>query len=271
MSELIFHKLSELFPLLDGTDLDELVNDIKENGQIKSITLYEGQILDGRNRYLACQALGIVPNTQEYTGSDPFQFVVSKNLHRRHLTTSQRAMIAAEIATTRHGGDRVSEQARNSTLAPISQTKAAEALKVSVDSVKKAANIKKKSSPKIVQAVKDGKLTLHAAKKQGNQNPRKQPIGKSSPDTLNTDPNATDKRNLSLFIDKAGVTDLLFWSDNFREIANLYTSYIRSMPSFDYNGEDSRDAAKNARDTILRNTETIQEALGELKRELETS
>jgi hypothetical protein len=165
MTELKFHKLAELFPLLDKTDLDELVKDIRENGQIEPIILYEGEILDGRNRYLACQILGIEPKTEEYKGPDPFKYVISKNLHRRHLTTSQRAMIAAQIANITHGGDRVSEQARNSALAPISQKQAAETFHVSVDSVKEATKLKREAPPEIIKAVTDGETSLNAAKK----------------------------------------------------------------------------------------------------------
>jgi hypothetical protein len=160
-----FHKLAELFPLLEGSDQETLKQDVKENGQQEPIVLCQGEILDGRNRYLACQTLGIEPKTEEYTGSDPLKYMLSKNLHRRHLTDTQRSMIAAKIANLSHGGDRVSEQARNSTLAPVSQAQAAEALKVSVDSVKKARKIEGEAPPAIVKAVKDGKMSLNAATK----------------------------------------------------------------------------------------------------------
>src|SRR5450432_3710039 len=93
-----FNKLADLFPLLEAGDQETLKQDIKENGQVEPIVLYQGEILDGRNRYRACQALDIEPKTEEYTGSDPLKYVLSKNLHRRHLTTGQRAIIAADIA-----------------------------------------------------------------------------------------------------------------------------------------------------------------------------
>jgi hypothetical protein len=47
--------------------------------------LYEGQILDGRNRARACEALGIEPETRVYAGDDPVGFVISRNLHRRRF------------------------------------------------------------------------------------------------------------------------------------------------------------------------------------------
>lgn len=88
--QLDFHPVANIFPLMTGQEFDALVNDIAEHGQAEPIWLYDGQVLDGRNRYRACMELGIVPDVREYTGNDPHAFVVSLNLHRRHLTREQR-------------------------------------------------------------------------------------------------------------------------------------------------------------------------------------
>ena len=63
-----FHPISELFPLLDGDGFDALVNDIRRNGVIEPVWVHEGKILDGRNRYRACQKLGIDVPTREWSG-----------------------------------------------------------------------------------------------------------------------------------------------------------------------------------------------------------
>src|SRR5215813_6938268 len=102
-TELEFHPLANVFPLMEGEEFDELVADIKANGQHEPVTVYEGEILDGRNRYRACRRLGIEPNFTAYTDDDPVAFAVSLNLRRRHLDESQRAMVAAKLAKLAHG------------------------------------------------------------------------------------------------------------------------------------------------------------------------
>ncbi len=91
-----FHEIANMFPLLDDTELDALAEDIQVNGLQEPIWLYEGKILDGRNRYLACELAGVEPCYQDYTGDEPVRFVVSKNIQRRHMTSWQRAFVALE-------------------------------------------------------------------------------------------------------------------------------------------------------------------------------
>jgi ParB-like nuclease domain len=92
-----FHPLSNTFPMMPKEKQAELAADIKENGQHQPITLYEDQILDGRNRFEACLLAGVAPVTEEYTGDDPLGFVISANVHRRHLTQAQKQEIVAKL------------------------------------------------------------------------------------------------------------------------------------------------------------------------------
>lgn len=85
-----FHPVANIFPLMTGAEYDALVSDIAEHGQHEAIWLCDGMVLDGRNRLRACNQLGLAPEFREYTGDDPQAFVVSLNLHRRHLTREQR-------------------------------------------------------------------------------------------------------------------------------------------------------------------------------------
>ena len=91
------HKLAAYFPILEGEEFDLLVEDIKKNGQIEPIITYLGEVLDGWNRYRACEVLGIDPLTKEYDGDDPLSYVISANIRRRHMDVSQRAMLATEM------------------------------------------------------------------------------------------------------------------------------------------------------------------------------
>ncbi len=91
------HKLAKYFPLLEGEEFDALVEDIKQHGQLEPIVTVNDEILDGVNRYNACVFLGIECLTKAYDGDDPLSYVISANIRRRHLDTSQRAMLATEM------------------------------------------------------------------------------------------------------------------------------------------------------------------------------
>ena len=90
------HEAANLFPMITGEAWDRFVADIKEHGQREPIIVHDGAILDGRNRAKACAELGIEPIYREWSGSGSITaWVLSTNLHRRHLDASQLAMVAA--------------------------------------------------------------------------------------------------------------------------------------------------------------------------------
>ncbi len=156
-----FHPFSEVFPLLEGAPFEELADDIKAHGLREKIWLYDGKILDGRNRFLACRKAKIAPAYRKYTGKDPLAFVVSVNIQRRHLTDAQRAMAAARIATMRQGersdlGNLASRDAK-------SQTEAAAELAVSRSSVQRAKKVIEDGSQALQQAVESGDVPLRKA------------------------------------------------------------------------------------------------------------
>ncbi len=93
-----FHPAANIFPMMTGADFDALVADIAEHGQREAIVMYDGMILDGRNRYRACERIGLAPVTREWEGgASAVEYVVSLNLHRRHLDNTQRAVIAFDM------------------------------------------------------------------------------------------------------------------------------------------------------------------------------
>lgn len=153
------HPAAEMFPLIAGIDFDALVADIRDNGQREPIVIFDNMILDGRHRYRACLQLGIEPAVIEWNGKGtPEFFVLSMNLHRRHLSESQRATIAAKIAT--RPPHRQKDKAAN---LPPSQAEAAEMLNVSERSVRNAATVIAKGSPEMVQALERGDIKAYAA------------------------------------------------------------------------------------------------------------
>jgi site-specific DNA-methyltransferase (adenine-specific) len=86
------HPAADAWPMMDAARLGELKADIEANGQREPITLCDGMILDGRNRYRACIDLDIEPVTREYIG-DPWTFAWSLNGERRDLEATVRALI----------------------------------------------------------------------------------------------------------------------------------------------------------------------------------
>ncbi|MDT7807998.1 MAG: hypothetical protein QOJ70_1811 [Acidobacteriota bacterium] len=87
--------------MMSAEEFAALKLDIERNGQREPIWTYQGRIIDGRNRFKACSELNIKPVIREWqgNGSDTslVSFVLSLNLHRRHLNSSQKAIIALEV------------------------------------------------------------------------------------------------------------------------------------------------------------------------------
>lgn len=89
------HPLCTLFPRVVGAEFDALVADIRANGLRQAIVLYGDMILDGGNRYRACLEAGVNPHFEHYEGDSIVSFVLSANLHRRHLSPGQQAAIVS--------------------------------------------------------------------------------------------------------------------------------------------------------------------------------
>lgn len=138
---------------------------IEDNGLIEPVTMLEGKILDGRNRAAACLMLGIEPATVDYTGDDPLGFVLAKNLNRRHLNESQRAMVAAKIATL------PPYRPKSASIEALkSQQEIADALNVSRSSVQRAAKLQREAATEVVEQVERGEKSVHAALKETQEN-----------------------------------------------------------------------------------------------------
>jgi N6-adenosine-specific RNA methylase IME4 len=194
------HPAAELFPMLSPAELDELAADIRARGLLQPIVLHEGKILDGRNRFDACNRAGIAPTTVEWhampgvsPGDSPVSWVLSTNLHRRHLNESQRALIAAEALPLLEAEARERQKANlkrgTQSPAPVSapgrereddaaaptptppgrkgksSELAAKAVGASARQVERAKAVLTKR-PELVDLIKAGKQTLKQAEKQ---------------------------------------------------------------------------------------------------------
>lgn len=157
------HELANIFPLMTDDEINALAADIRENGLFEKIVLYDGKILDGRNRYMACLRAGVTPEFEQYQGDAPLQYVISLNLHRRHLNESQRAVIAERLANMPLGGATY-RSANLPTENNISQAEAAEMLNVSDRTIRTIKAIKE-TRPELIEQIVAGELTANKAYK----------------------------------------------------------------------------------------------------------
>jgi hypothetical protein len=94
-SLLPFHALADIFPLMEGDEFTELVGDIQRRGLKLPIWMFEGKVLDGRNRVRASDKAGydLKPtDIKQFEGTteEAIRFVISMNIHRRQLKPEQR-------------------------------------------------------------------------------------------------------------------------------------------------------------------------------------
>lgn len=170
------HPAADLFPMHDEATFAALVKSITEEGfdeHERIVLMPDGTLLDGRNRHKACLAAGVEPMFRTYTGSDPVGFVLARNsTSRRHLSESQRAMIAGRAANLRHGGPREASGKSTTcldgtdgaeTAEPITLAHAAEAAGVSKKSATDARAVLNQGDPKLAEAVQAGNVSVSTA------------------------------------------------------------------------------------------------------------
>jgi hypothetical protein len=225
-----FHPLADIFPMLDDDELKALAEDINAKGLTEPITLYEGKILDGRNRYRACELAKVelkrddfIEFEDEYEGDDALGFVVSKNLHRRHLNESQRAKIAADIANMPQGFR--SDQPSANLQKVISIPEVAEMMNVSPRSVATAKTI---VDPDLTAAVRAGKKSVNAAAKEqkARGTTKKGPAGKSGP--------SVDKMRAT----KGARSRKAFWTEFHKQLNDALAKIKAAIARFKTDPED---------------------------------
>lgn len=161
--ELKRHPLSEAFGDMSDVEFEAVCADMRQHGfdERKKIAVYQGQILDGWNRQRAAIVSHKVPSYHEYKGDDPLGFVIRENMNRRHLDTSQRALIAGKIATFGHGGQRT----KSSVDLRITIDKAAEKMDVGRGAAVHGKKVAEHGTKELQAAVMDGDISVSDAAK----------------------------------------------------------------------------------------------------------
>lgn len=159
--ELRQHPLSAAFPAMSADDFQALKDDIESNGQREPVWLLDEMVLDGWHRYTAVTELGMELVKFPFKGDDPVAFVKSANMHRRHLTASQRAI--AEVALREWapaGKPKAEANAAAAAALPATTDAMAKEAKVSPRMIRDAKVVHKAG---LSEPVKDGSLTLEEA------------------------------------------------------------------------------------------------------------
>jgi hypothetical protein len=174
------HPIADVWPMMDEAKIAELADDIRKNGQLVPVWLYEGKILDGRNRWAACKIAGVEPKTKEYAGDEPTAFAVALNDRRRHMNKGSLAAVAAELEP-HFAEDAKRRQARKPkadfVVAKMPQQtpsrareEAAKSVGVGDRYVQDAKKVKTEA-PEVFERLKAGKITMQDAKREVAKKP----------------------------------------------------------------------------------------------------
>jgi len=180
--DLQFHEIAGIFPLMSDDEFDGLVEDIRANGLRESVKLWQGKVIDGRNRYRACLMVGVKPLVQHMEFADENQaiaYVLSENQHRRHLSSSQLAMVAGRVrevyeraakerqveAGKNHGRGKVVATSPQPIDSGKSRDTAGKSVGVSGKSVDRATKVIKQGAPELQEAVSEGRVPVAVAAK----------------------------------------------------------------------------------------------------------
>ena len=166
------HPIANIFPMMSADEFAGLKGDIEKNGVKDSIVFWKDELIDGRNRLAAMIELGIDWNA--YSAEleedvDPVGYVISHNLHRRHLDVSQRAMVAGRLRDMFDGEakERMKRKPADSAVEKLPQQKsrdaAGDALNVSGKSVDAATKVLKSGNEELIAKVESGEVSVSKA------------------------------------------------------------------------------------------------------------
>jgi ParB-like chromosome segregation protein Spo0J len=221
------HPVASMFPLMDGEDYEDLRKSIEKYGQLEPIVLdSDNVLLDGRNRMRVLLELGRQPFLHLHTGKMSVeQYILARNLFRRHLTDDQRMMITtkvmlakeAEAARARkkeggskHGRSHPKKVAANSTQAirePTVTEKIADLAKGTDYQARQAVGIVR-DAPELVEPVVTGAMKLKDAAKKVKAAAPEHPVKRSEPNYMDAKTRAIGRLQ-----------------DAMRDLNNVYKAY----------------------------------------------
>lgn len=218
-----FHPIANVFPMMTGDEYRELRDSIAAGyDPAFPIVLHEGMILDGRNRYTASMDAGAEPVFVDFNGGDPLAFVVRANLNRRHLTSSQRAVVALEVEKVlaveakKRQGQRTDITEIFPECSGEARVQAGKIIGVSAHYVSDAKKLQKEA-PDLLEQVRSGELTIPKAKAQLRRQEKVEKVQEISRGNGNL---PTDKRYPIIYADPPWRYD--FSRSNSRGIENQY-------------------------------------------------
>jgi ParB-like chromosome segregation protein Spo0J len=162
------HPACAIWPKMTDEELVALAEDIRARGLIHPVTLYAGEMLDGKNRERACEIAGVELCTVVYEGDDPVGESLSLNKNRRHLTKAELGFIVLELAPLKHGGDRKSgSRASEKTLIELGAR-----VGLGRSNMQSTLTVKKHGEPNVIEMVKTGEVGVQAAGAFAHNTPR---------------------------------------------------------------------------------------------------
>ena len=156
--------LSFLFPELAPEEYERLVSSIRREGLLDPVTVWRGEVIDGRHRLAACAEAGVRPRYHHLPDdADPVQHVISRNAFRRHLSESQRAVVAHRLSSGSGPGRPPGGGENCAHLRNFSQGQAAQSLGVSRRLVTHASRVLSEDGPAVAElrrAVERGQVRV---------------------------------------------------------------------------------------------------------------
>jgi hypothetical protein len=151
------HPLSAAFPSMSPQELSDLTDDIAQHGLRTPVVTYQGAVLDGWHRYTACLHASVDPRLTEFNGEDPASFVLSLNMHRRNLTTTQRAAAVVSVSSWKPSGNQPKGEPGSPPLSNAQMAVLADTTERTIQQTKRGVEAG------LGKAMRDGKISAKAA------------------------------------------------------------------------------------------------------------